>query len=120
MKRRSDRKAGIQKEIGRIIRRKLEANGGRCLLTGEGYAIDPAHLIRQSHSFSLQSCPRNIVPLTRWAHDIFDGVDKDRRFDYLYDLYPWKCKAIIERMFTLDFYYTNRFLDRNNLNHLRR
>lgn len=53
-------------------------------------------------------------------HDVLDGVDKHRRFDYLFKLYPWKCRAIIDRMFSLDFYYTNRFLDRNNLAHLRR
>lgn len=51
---------------------------------------------------------------------MLDGVDKHRRFDYLFKLYPWKCRAIIDRMFSLDFYYTNRFLDRNNLAHLRR
>ena len=76
--------------------------------------LTPAHLIRQSHSIALQDDERNIIPLNQEIHDMFDNG----KFNLLYYKYPWKCQAIIDRMYSLDYYYTNRFLRNNKLEFL--
>ena len=114
MKKISVKKAGIQRRVSKIFRDKKERNGNRCFLSGSSYRLTPAHLIRQSHSIALQDNPRNIIPLDMEVHEMFDNG----KFKVLLERYPFKCMAIIERMRSLDFFYTNRFLRNNKLEHL--
>ena len=112
----SRRKQRVSAKVSRIFRDKKERNGSRCFISKRNYMLTPAHLIRQSYSLKLQDDERNIIPLNLEIHDMFDNG----RLKELYEKYPYKVKAIVDRMFDLDFYYTQRFLSRNNLEKLRR
>jgi hypothetical protein len=116
MKKQSDKKRRISSTISVIKKVKLEKNGGRCFLSGRTWGIEAAHLIRQSYSVALQTDKRNIIPLNAEFHAMMDNG----KFRELIEMYPWKCNAIIDRMFSLDFFYTNRYLGRNKMENLKR
>lgn len=113
MKRISEKKRRINARIGAIKKDKIERMGA-CLISKRWDMLQAAHIIRQSESIRLQDDPRNIILLNHYTHEKFDGG----RFKDLYEAYPYKCKAIIERMRSLDPYYTNRFLRNNSMEDL--
>jgi hypothetical protein len=83
--------------------------GDRCVFSGEWCPTDPVHIVRQGYSVALQDDERNVIPGKRTYHDMFDNG----RFEELYDMFPWRCRAIVERMKSLDHHYTYRFVTRN-------
>ena len=116
MKKISVKKAGIQRRVSKIFREKKERNGNRCFLSKSDVMLTPAHIVRQSYSIALQDDARNIIPLNQYVHHLFDNGG----FKELMMIYPWKCKAIIDRMYNLDPLYANRFLRKNGLENLMR
>lgn len=109
LKKLSDRKARILKAIRSIHQDKLRRMGDRCVFSGRYGATDPAHIIRQSDSIRLQDNERNIIPALREYHNMFDnGKVKE-----LYDMFPWRVRAVIERMKALDYHYAHRFASRH-------
>jgi hypothetical protein len=112
--RKSTRKQRIERRIGEIKKDKLSRMGVRCFLSDRWNMLQAAHIVRQSHSVALQDNERNIIILNHYIHEMFDN----NQFKELYERYRWRCEAIIDRMYSLDHFYTNRFLRRNNLEQL--
>jgi len=97
---------------------KVEKQGERCTFTGryDSYSLDRVHIIRRSYSKPLINNPRNIIPGSRWIHDIFDNRDySNASVLELVEQYPWRMKAVLYRMRDLDLYYYRRYCKRNNL-----
>ena len=106
----------------KIAKKKIDKQGLRCTFTGKyTMMLDPVHVIRRSHSPLLIDDPRNVIIGNRFYHDIFDnGCTKNHKGDsvtirHLLEDYPFRVRAILHRMRSLDLYYFRRYCRRYHI-----
>ena len=102
---------------------KIEKQGSRCTFTGryDTYSLDRVHIIRRSYSSGLVDDPRNIILGSRFFHTVFDdGMCRKPNGDmytvrHMLEDFPWRTRAILHRMRTLDLYYFRRYCRRHRI-----
>ena len=101
--------------IDKHKKRRVHYIGKRCQICGRYAEVDWAHIIPKSHSQLLRNIEANGILACRSCHDIFDQNFTIIPVSKLLELYPWRFKAILSRMKSLDELYYNRFVSRNHL-----
>jgi hypothetical protein len=98
--------------LAKIKKEKSQHIGMRCQFTGfnEGI-IHLVHIIRRSDNKGYKCDPRNLILGSNEFHTMFD----DGKCWYLLQYFPWRTKAILRRMKSLDEYYFNRFCGKNGI-----
>ena len=101
--------------IAKHKKQRIHYIGKRCQICGRYSEVDWAHIIPKSYSQLLRNRVDNGILACRSCHDIFDQNFTIIPVSKLLELHPWRFKAILGRMKSLDELYYNRFVSRNNL-----
>ena len=101
--------------ISKHKKQRIHYIGKRCQICGRYSEVDWAHIIPKSYSQLLRNRVDNGILACRSCHDIFDQNFTIIPVSKLLELHPWRFKAIMGRMKSLDEFYYNRFVSRNNL-----
>lgn len=97
-------------ELAKIKKEKIMRMGNRCILSNIYKLTEQAHIIRRDdRRYKLN--PRNLVLMHPMYHFMFDNGKGHE----LLRLFPWRMKAILKRMKSLDELYFNRYCGHNGI-----